>query len=116
MWKKTMILGLAQNLRTNCAKTMGTMSPTLSKKIPTPSTIETVPPPKAGVSLTCRESEEVVRRWLGWKRSCASDFHWFSLPKRQRTKMNERMEARRMVNHAPTGIFVRAELRNTPST
>lgn len=56
-----------------------------------------------------------VSRCEGWKRSSASARHWFSLPKRQSTKMKERMAASRMVNQAPEGILVRDDERKTPS-
>lgn len=83
------MFGRAENFRTNCVKTIGTMSPTLSKKIPTPATEVIVDPPNEEVSLTS-PVESILRRSDGWKRSVASDFHCDSLPKRQRTKTEER--------------------------
>lgn len=96
MWKKTIISGRALNLRTNCAKTSGTlnrremlvdinvvnsfcvrvhtMSPTLSKNMPTPLTFDTTPPPNAAVNLGSPFEPE-VSRWEGWNRSSPSDAH-----------------------------------------
>jgi hypothetical protein len=89
MWKNTMMFGRAENFRTNWVKTIGTMSPTLSKNIPTPATEVMVDPPKRDVSWTSPVAV-VLRSSDGWKRSVASDFHCDSLPKRQRTKIEER--------------------------
>jgi len=110
MWKNTMIFGRAENFRTNCVKTIGTMSPTLSKKIPTPATEVMVVPPKEDVSWTSPFAV-VLMSSEGWKRSVDSETHWDSLPKRQRTKIHERIAARSNVNHAPVGTLVRADVR-----
>lgn len=110
MWKNTMIFGRAENFRTNCVNTIGTISPTLSKKIPTPFTDVIVDPPKEDVSCTSPVAV-VVRSSDGWKRSVFSDAHWDSLPKRQRTKINDKSAASKSVNQAPVGTFVRAEVR-----
>lgn len=71
-------------------KTIGTMSPTLSKNIPTPATEVMVVPPKEEVSRTSPVAV-VLMSSDGWKRSVDSEAHWDSLPKRQRTKTNERI-------------------------
>ena len=109
--------------------------PFLSKKIPMPGIVEIEALPKAGARWSLWAGKVAVFSWLslpvtpewigdieraericeGAIRSEASARHWFSLPKRQRTKMLERRIASTSVNHAPSGTFVAAEERYRPS-
>jgi hypothetical protein len=122
MWKKMTTAGRAANFLTNSAKQGGRLlgSPALSKKIPSPGTVDMVRPPKAGFK-EAEEEQPKGELWPGFRsengarRSFDSALHCVSLPKRQRVKIEARMKASMSVNQAPSGTFSNTDERNAPS-